>query len=200
MDGWGNLFPQPATRESRGVGKHKKTDWQKAYIKEIREEMVREFTDFLDAEFVQGLALCESPIEEAMLIALRRSLELNFRGDLGETRINYKPCENWPEIFHPYDEIVIYPQTKVGKYRVDILINVARGKKSHWFVVECDGHDFHEKTKEQARRDRARDRWMQMHDLVVLRFTGSEIFKSPDDCADQVAECIYSKVFKDDNG
>jgi len=50
-------------------------------------------------------------------------------------------------------------------------------------IVECDGHDFHERTKEQAARDRSRDRALQAGGFHVLRFTGSEIHREPLKCA-----------------
>lgn len=49
-------------------------------------------------------------------------------------------------------------------------------------VVECDGHDFHEKTKEQAKRDKSRDRDLQAAGITVLRFTGSEIYNDINQC------------------
>jgi very-short-patch-repair endonuclease len=53
-------------------------------------------------------------------------------------------------------------------------------------IVECDGHDFHEKTKEQARRDKQRDRFLQSRGYKVLRYTGSEIWADPTECSDEI--------------
>jgi hypothetical protein len=44
-------------------------------------------------------------------------------------------------------------------------------------VVECDGHDFHERTVEQASRDRKRDRELQRLDIPVFRFTGTDVVR-----------------------
>lgn len=53
-----------------------------------------------------------------------------------------------------------------------------------WVIaVELDGHEFHERTKHQARRDRSRDRFMTAHDIKVLRFTGSEVWHDAYGCA-----------------
>lgn len=49
-------------------------------------------------------------------------------------------------------------------------------------AVELDGHDFHERTKEQAASDRSRDRSLHMAGWEVLRFTGSELWKDPAKC------------------
>lgn len=44
-------------------------------------------------------------------------------------------------------------------------------------AIEIDGHDFHEKTKEQASRDKARDRSITRAGYQVLRFTGSDLYQ-----------------------
>ena len=40
-------------------------------------------------------------------------------------------------------------------------------------VVEYDGHDFHEKTKDQVARDKSRVRDLEIAGWRILRFTGS---------------------------
>lgn len=55
-------------------------------------------------------------------------------------------------------------------------------------IVECDGHEFHERTKEQAAKDRARDRASVMGGYDVFRFTGSELWRDPMGCAEQVVD------------
>lgn len=84
-------------------------------------------------------------------------------------------------------------QVPIGKWRADIVCytwdhEAKVLKKPGWrkLVVECDGHNFHERTKEQAARDRARDRAMTLDDYTVMRFTGSEIWKDAWGCAGQI--------------
>ena len=72
-------------------------------------------------------------------------------------------------------QVIVSPQVDVGPYRVDFLV-VWNDRKT---IVECDGHDFHEKTKEQAAHDKKRDRELRMLGYTVLRYTGSEITKDP---------------------
>jgi very-short-patch-repair endonuclease len=85
---------------------------------------------------------------------------------------------------------VIVPQCAIDDYRVDFLIVTRRGSTGavEEFVVECDGHDFHERTKEQAERDKGRDRKLQSLGLPVFRFTGSEIFRDPIRKAAEICE------------
>lgn len=68
----------------------------------------------------------------------------------------------------------VFTQVAYKSYRLDLLIELPEYK--YRVAVECDGHDFHERTKEQARRDRKRDRAMTTDGLAFLRFTGSEIY------------------------
>jgi hypothetical protein len=53
-------------------------------------------------------------------------------------------------------------------------------------IVECDGHDFHERTKEQAARDRSKDRCALVSGYDCFRFTGSEIWRDPWKCAYEI--------------
>lgn len=73
-------------------------------------------------------------------------------------------------------------QAQVGQYRVDVMLE----NDSIRVAVECDGHAFHERTKEQAAHDKRRDRFLQGAGCRVLRFTGSEIFHDADRCAREV--------------
>jgi very-short-patch-repair endonuclease len=120
---------------------------------------------------------CESPIEQLL------AMELEFQANVIESVIG-KYC-------------IVSPQAQItanGKnYRVDFLIGyLAPDGRDYQVVVECDGHDFHEKTKEQAKKDKARDRALQAQGITVLRFTGSEIWESPHKCAREVTETIKS--------
>lgn len=88
------------------------------------------------------------------------------------------------EQFEP--NLHIYPQFKIGKYTADFLVEFGnRGEKPTQYVIECDGHDYHERTKKQAQHDKERDRHMQSLGYKVYRFTGSEIWKTKGSCVVQ---------------
>jgi hypothetical protein len=57
-------------------------------------------------------------------------------------------------------------------------------------VVECDGHDFHGRTRQQASKDRARDRSLTFLGIPLLRYTGSDIAKFANATASQIAEFV----------
>lgn len=97
---------------------------------------------------------CESPIETALLAAL-----------LAESP-RRRGCR-------------IVPQFDTLGYRLDFALFGPSGN----VAIECDGHDFHERTKEQARHDRRRDRKLTAASWLVARFTGSEIHKDAAACA-----------------
>ena len=58
-------------------------------------------------------------------------------------------------------------------------------------AVECDGHDFHEKTPEQAKRDKSRDRDLLNSGYPVMRFSGGEIHSDPRKCSEQVVHDFF---------
>ncbi len=83
----------------------------------------------------------------------------------------------------------LYRQTPIGRYTADFYLeafDIETGERWCRIIIECDGHDFHEKTKFQAAHDKKRDRWFQSEGIVVLRFTGSEIWASPEKCVQQI--------------
>lgn len=91
-------------------------------------------------------------------------------------------------------KLFLRPQAEIGEYRVDFLLHAINNRTTDservWrrLVIECDGHEFHERTKEQAAKDRSRDRWLTAHDYDVFRFTGSELWRDPWGCAMQVMD------------
>lgn len=123
--------------------------------------------------------LSESPIESALLGALRQV------GRLCADPVQIAAdCERTPVRCGIY----IYQQAVVLKYRADFLLGAMASPDAdpHWVVVECDGHEFHERTPEQAEHDRARDRAMTAAGYRVFRFTGREIRRDRHKCANEV--------------
>lgn len=90
------------------------------------------------------------------------------------------------------DAMFLGPQVVIGDYRVDFLLRDGF-KDERGIVVECDGHDFHERTKEQAIRDRSRDRWLTLQGYTVLRFTGAEVWRDAQTCAVQIIEAAEKR-------
>lgn len=132
----------------------------------------------------QSLTACQSEIELALGVAILVDVRLH-----GGTITVGRRSElvSRPVYF-------IEPQVEIGSYRVDFLVglNHLGNDLRQCIVVECDGHEWHEKTKEQAARDKARDRYLSAHVGRIVRFTGSEIFKDCVGCAQEVAKILHT--------
>lgn len=142
---------------------------------------------------------CESPIEEAFLHAMVRRAAVRR-----VTVLAVLKHVDGQDVAHPVTELFgfpvihIRPQVKWGRYRFDFLLNaLTADDDTSPLVVECDGHDYHERTKEQAARDRSRDRQVQAAGALVFRFTGAEIHADADGCADQCIEYLLAKVMSE---
>lgn len=157
---------------------------------------------------------CDSDIERLMAISLKM-LGLGWGGyphSVGNEIIPCPPFLDGMKAQPNYDDwirrlamrrywhqgVFVFAQAPIGPYRVDFLVGAleAPDDKIAWVVVECDGHDFHEKTKEQAQRDKKRDRYLAGYGYHVLRFTGSEIYRDPLECAGEVMRFLEPLVFQ----
>jgi len=129
---------------------------------------------------------CESPIEAIMLFAMLSTFAIHCTGDWSSTDdgilIYSKPGSA--------EGVALWQQATVGRYRPDFILDGPR-----CIVIECDGHHFHERTAAQAQRDRSRDRHFQMGGYLVLRFTGSEIWRRPSQCAIEVFDAAFPGRF-----
>lgn len=130
---------------------------------------------------------CESPIEQMLSIELERA---------NISRIEeYNPFITVSPIYKNYNI-----ECEDAKYRVDFMFMVGyvnQGEKGLnevvKFVIECDGHEFHQKTKEQVEYDNCRQRALQKAGYEVIRFSGTEIWHKPYKCALEVKNLILSK-------
>lgn len=125
------------------------------------------FAGSLEARVSDTLQRAKSPIEALMLSALWM---------VAAERMLI--CSEFMEYQHAW----IDAQYKVGRYTADIrLTMIDRSVTPPMLVafIECDGHDFHEKTKEQASKDKERDRVFQKTGALILRYSGSDIWRDP---------------------
>lgn len=74
-------------------------------------------------------------------------------------------------------------------YKPDFLI-IAGSAVITKFAIEIDGHEWHEKTKEQAANDRRKDRTYLKNNAIPIRFTGSEVYHDPMNCVKETLEII----------
>lgn len=137
----------------------------------------------------------DSPIERLLFAAL--VVYVQVRRTEYEDVLNAKlvPVESLKEQKDAKFCLIVEPQVQFEFGRVDFVVHAYdwgtwSKKPEGWrrLIVECDGHNYHERTKEQAARDRARDREALLAGLEVFRFTGSEIYRDPWGCAAKIIE------------
>jgi Protein of unknown function (DUF559) len=181
----------------------------------INAMLVRELTGLIDGPGAVHslLELVDSPIEARFLLALILfGVEEGWRVEIRESpgRRKYQHVVNYG-VGSDSDVLLILPQYKLGEYRVDFLIRYTHSAANGLYlgevstnsirrdsqalierqiIVECDGHDYHERTKEQARRDKKRDRRLQAMGFPVYRYTGSEIYQDSIECVREVVRIL----------
>ncbi len=154
--------------------------------------------------FDMNLADCESPIEKVFLAACLASWfsEMHRREDLWRAiamleKAGLDPTgkageERWNVFSTAIEDdrlvLVVQPTLILEErtMRPDFAIVTAPEFSGGCRVsIELDGHDFHERTPEQAERDKSKDRLLQSHGWLALRFTGREVIRNPDACVEQ---------------
>jgi very-short-patch-repair endonuclease len=152
-------------------------------------------------DFLLGRS-CESPIEELLMGRMLASdwVTVDDRVRWSDLYAHCKRVAGWDSgrsqilIYGPDGEqrewaaMQLPIQLGEKRYRLDFAFFLGEAM----FAVEIDGHDFHERTKEQARRDKSRDRALTSTGWSVLRFTGSEIYADPSGCLDQITDATFA--------
>lgn len=154
-------------------------------------------------ELFKFLDIVESPIEALLLLefinhwSLHPSIDANDRPCLSFGR--RRESSNWQ-----YAPLLLYVQLPIScldqSLRLDfaLLSETNNYTDSVRWAIEVDGHDFHEKTKEQAQRDKQRDRLLQASDIRVLHFTGSEVFRNTEKIVVEIEHTL--RGFDNTNG
>ena len=146
----------------------------------------------------------DSPIERLFMTALVMATKFGTH-EYEQTFIYDGGREFKPETATKDPALHVEAQKQLPEWRVDFLVyawcpgwdygGVKRAAEWVKLIVECDGHDYHERTKEQAAKDRSRDRWAQEKGYTVFRFTGSELYRDPWACAEQVIDWAVTRCF-----
>ena len=114
----------------------------------------------------------KSPIEQLFLIALHTILDIEF------AEVNPSPIGSDSGIIN-LPGINIYPQYQLGKYFIDFVVSPQELGNKNTVAVELDGHDFHDKNKQQRAYEKSRDRYIVNQGYKLLHFTGSEVTQNP---------------------
>lgn len=140
-------------------------------------------------------SMCGSPIEALFFVALRQALQHHPKY-LG-LRVLALP-DPAPIVLDSGGDVFLGLQHRVLDWPVDFVVYakplITDAIAIQRLAIECDDHAFHGRMKEQAARDRSRDRALQAAGFTVMRFTGTEIFRNPLGCACEVLEWCLSHV------
>ena len=156
---------------------------------------IDDYCDDLIDSFNSIISILESPIERILCANLLRTLLINCN----KLKIANDKVDKILDGSMTKGFFLVHLQKTIKKYRVDIYIEYREEKDSpiSKLIIECNGHDYHEKTKNQAKYDKEKDRILQTAGYAVFRFTGSEIWDNALKCADSVLE-FFTK--REDNG
>lgn len=148
-------------------------------VKQIILEYLIRFSEISDGMFKCLLHNGESPIEQILFTAFEIYMTIEHK-----------------------TKIYLLPQIEVEsnnqRYRVDFLydenewINTEM-KTGRKIIIECDGYEFHQKTKEQVQYDNEREYNLKMKGFEIIRFSGSQIYNQPMKCAEDLYNFITRK-------
>lgn len=162
----------------------------------IAEKARQDFIDTAEEDgecFEKAVAQIESPIERYLCIALLAVKAFNNL-PLRDVR-DFRPLDSLAYIVG----IEIEPQFQIDEYRVDFKISncdmimkdlgnsykkIVGDDKS--VLVECDSQEWHERTEEERRYEKARDRYLAKKGFTVFRYTGKEILENPVKIAEEI--------------
>jgi very-short-patch-repair endonuclease len=109
----------------------------------------------------------------------------------------YAESEFWqlaadPNLNGRHGTFVLVPQFAIATVgRVDFAIFIpGLSTTKPIAVIECDGHSFHERTVEQASKDRARDRALARLEVPAMRYTGTDILRKSAEFAHEVGDFV----------
>lgn len=139
---------------------------------------------------------CESPIE----VRLAEAIAATFADfETANIRISVAEPREYASLWPLPDGMpaCIIPQAQIDMgdtcYRVDfLLICGPRPIFRRLFAIECDGHEWHEKSKDQVARDKHRERRLLAEQgIATVRFAGSEIFADAQACAEFIRSLAH---------
>jgi very-short-patch-repair endonuclease len=151
----------------------------------VKKSKVREFKSPIETQLRNAIVrLAED--NESLSISLsdystsKESLRLVVNGGKLEISNEFPDMEEKYRDWGDGDfDLSLYADVAIASYRVDLLLVSCDAM----LAIECDGHEWHDRTKQQASSDRARDRDLLGRGLPVIRFTGSDIVHNATECA-----------------
>lgn len=149
------------------------------FPKKVQEIILLPFLDQVGFPTIAFDKTIKSPIEKIFITAFDYYTSYDNKKKIylfSQQEIKIKDKTYYPDFLFEYDEYV-------NNYNTDSKI-----------IIECDGYEFHQKTKEQVQRDNEREYDLKMAGYEILRFSGTQIYKNPIKCAEDTYNYIISKI------
>lgn len=162
--------------------------WRKPYVRGDESD-VGDFKPVLLADAVAAIidrvagyvslgGNCDSPIE----IMMGGALMMFFQ----RAGVSLKLCQ-MVDIRNAPDGLILVPQFAWSYYRSDWAI--LNPKRTSALLIECDGKEFHS-SPEQKAHDAKKDAAALDRGFLTVRFTGSQIHRDADDCAQKIFDAV----------
>ena len=154
-------------------------------LERVENGLLEQFNEMVGYHGQRAWSACESPIEAAFALALIGMSRLKRGGRAPVQLVEQEHEERFVNLGP-----VLIPQYEWEGKRIDFKYI----EKPFVIFIECDGHDFHERTAYQATRDRRKDRLIQSVGIPILRFTGAEIYHDAIGCAVEVFDFVGERI------
>lgn len=172
------------------------------------------FSDYKDSEiFLEAFLDSPKKVQQLLMIFLVKE---NFFPECWNDESIKSPIEKiFLTAFEIYcncedkEQLYLFPQKEIEcenhKYIIDfefdsddyltkLLLKDEIVNKNFKLAIECDGYEFHQKTKEQVQHDNEREYELKMAGYEVLRFSGTQIYNNPLKCAEDTYNYIMKRI------
>jgi very-short-patch-repair endonuclease len=159
-------------------------------------------TDVFSTNYAANVVACKlwgltgSPTESILTLALFHKLAHFYEGWICRVHSEHEYRQALAETKINGGSFVLVPQWSVKQVGlVDLAVFIpGLDQRRPVVVVECDGHQFHERSAEQASKDRRRVRALQRLGIPVYPFTGTDVVRSSEESAQEIVEFIDARV------
>jgi len=152
------------------------------------------------SDYLSNVVLCKlyglmkSPVEQV----LGKDIVSELSSPFGNRRCWVRSNLEYRQFTHSCDGrslflVSNYVMPEVGEVDFAVFCPHVSGNEP-LVIVEVDGHDFHERTHEQASRDRRRIRKVQSLGIPILPFTGTDVVRDSTEAAKEVAEFVDRRI------
>lgn len=156
--------------------------WQTEFFQKHATDALERRMDYVRSEFIHRLYVnishTESPLEAAFVACMMALPQFEW------SAIEWRTQAPVEVEGRGYRLDFVFEPSEYGIFK-DIA-----GPQAPKIAVELDGHEFHERTKEQVTYRNRRDRDLQSDGWTVLHISGSEFNAAPE----KVTEEVYQRV------